>query len=124
MSIASAPATFPSPLAASKTAMSSVRTRFVAAVVMLGCAAILGLAAWLTPSPNGLGTHSQLNLPPCGWIVMMDMPCPTCGMTTAFAHAAHGDLWASFLAQPMGCVLAIVTAMMFWVSLYITATGS
>ena len=28
-------------------------------------------------------------------------------MTTAFSHAAHGDLLGSFLAQPMGMLLAV-----------------
>lgn len=55
---------------------------------------------------------------------MVDMPCPTCGMTTAFSHAAHGHLLASFLAQPMGCVLAIATAMALLLGAYVTVTGS
>ena len=45
-------------------------------------------------------------------------------MTTAFAHAAHGHLLASFLAQPLGCLLAVATAMTFLVSLYVTMSGS
>jgi hypothetical protein len=96
----------------------------VAMVIALACATVLGLAAWMTPSPTGIGTHSQLRLPPCGWIVMMDMPCPTCGMTTAFSHAAHGQIVASFLSQPMGCLLAIATAMTLWISLLVAVTGS
>ena len=55
---------------------------------------------------------------------MMDMPCPTCGMTTAFAHAAHGHLLKSFIAQPMGFVLALATAMTFLVCVHTAATGS
>src|SRR6185503_8103051 len=68
--------------------------RLIAAVVMLGCGTVLGVAAWLTPSPTGIGTHQQLHMPQCGWIAIADLPCPTCGMTTAFAHAAHGHLWS------------------------------
>lgn len=66
----------------------------------------------------------QLHLPPCGWIAMFDMPCPTCGMTTAFAHAAHGNLLQSFLAQPLGCVLAVSVAITWLVSIYVMITGS
>lgn len=98
--------------------------RVVAAVIWVGATALLGLASWLTPSSTGMGTHTQLNLPQCGWIMAFDLPCPTCGMTTAFAHAAHGNLAASFIAQPMGCLLAIATAMAWIVSLYVLCTGS
>ncbi len=99
--------------------------RVIAAVVALACLTLLGIAAWLQPSPTGVGTHTQLfPLQSCAWIEYANMPCPTCGMTTAFAHAADGHFIKSFLTQPMGCVLAIATAMAFWVSLYITFTGS
>lgn len=98
--------------------------RLVAAFVAAGCAAILGLAAYLTPSPTGLGTHQALNLPPCGWIAVADLPCPTCGMTTAFAHAANGNMLASFHAQPLGWLLAMATAMTLLVSLHVLITGS
>lgn len=105
-------------------APSDRRRRLVGAAVAVCAAGILGLAAYLEPSPNGLGTHSQLNLPPCGWIAIIDLPCPTCGMTTAFAHAADGHFVASFLTQPMGAVLAIVVAMALPIALYVAITGS
>ena len=93
-------------------------------VVAIGAATLLGLAAYLEPSPSGLGTHTQLAMPTCGWIVTMDLPCPTCGMTTAFAHAANGNLLASLGAQPLGAALALVTAMVLLVAGYVAATGS
>lgn len=99
--------------------------RIWAAVVASGCAMVLGLAAWMTPSPTGIGTHHQmLGLPPCGWIAAADLPCPTCGMTTAFAHAAEGNLLASFQAQPVGAALALGTAMALLVGIYVAVTGS
>lgn len=98
--------------------------RIVAGIVALGCASILGVAAWLTPSPSGIGTHGQLHLPTCGWITLADLPCPTCGMTTAFAHAADGNLLGSFAAQPLGCLLALATAMALLISIYVAITGS
>ena len=103
---------------------SPTRRRLIAGAVAIPCATVLGLAAYLTPSSDGHGTHEQLNLPECGWITMADLPCPSCGMTTAFAHAANGNLIASFLTQPMGALLAVVTAMTLIVSVYIVATGS
>lgn len=99
--------------------------RLVAAVVAAACLALLLVAAWLEPSPTGVGTHTQIvPLRSCAWIEVAGLPCPTCGMTTAFAHAADGRFLQSFLAQPMGFALAMLTAMTFWVSLYITLTGS
>ena len=125
MSVSSIPNSPPPTLATRlPSAMSMVNRRILAGVVALPCIAVLGVAAWLTPSFNGLGTHEQLHLPPCGWIAMMDMPCPTCGMTTAFAHAAHGHLLASFLAQPMGFLLALATAMTLLVCLHTAITGA
>jgi hypothetical protein len=45
-------------------------------------------------------------------------------MTTAFAHAGDGAFLRSFLTQPMGFLLAIATATLFWGGLHVTATGS
>lgn len=98
--------------------------RLIAAAVAIMAACILGLAAVMTPSPIGLGTHRSLNLPPCGWIAVADLPCPTCGMTTAFAHAANGNFLASFHAQPMGFILAIAVAVTLLVSIQVAITGS
>lgn len=44
-------------------------------------------------------------------------------MTTAFAYAAKGRLIESFLAQPMGCLLAVATGMALVGSLWTLATG-
>ena len=104
--------------------MSVTGRRILGAGVAVGALAILGLAAWLEPSPAGLGTHTRLNMPPCGWIATIDLPCPTCGMTTAFAHAANGDFPAAFLAQPVGALLAVAVAAALLVGAYVAATGS
>ncbi len=101
-----------------------ISRRMVGAATSLGCSAVLGMAAYMTPSANGLGTHTQLNLPPCGWVSVADMPCMTCGMTTAFSHAVRGELLASFLAQPMGFLLAMATAMTLVLGLHVALTGS
>ncbi|MBL9140387.1 MAG: DUF2752 domain-containing protein [Phycisphaerae bacterium] len=98
--------------------------RWVAAGIAVVCASILGVAVWLSPSPNGVGTHRALGLPECGWISQMNMPCPSCGMTTAFSHAAHGSLLRSFAVQPMGALLALATASVFVVAIFVACTGS
>ena len=66
----------------------------------------------------------QLGLRPCGWVVAFDKPCVTCGMTTAFAFAAEGDMASAARAQPMGLVLALATAAGFWAALHVALTGS
>ncbi|MCA9305869.1 MAG: DUF2752 domain-containing protein [Phycisphaerales bacterium] len=98
--------------------------RLAGAGAALACAALLGTAAWLSPSGAGHGTHTQLGMPPCGWVLAFDKPCPTCGMTTSFAHAAHGELWAAFVTQPFGALLALASAMVFWMGLHSAVTGS
>lgn len=98
--------------------------RVVGALTALACAAPLAIGAWLAPSAEGHGTHTQLGMPPCGWVLAFDKPCPTCGMTTAFAYAARGDLGASFVAQPFGALLAVGAATVFWLALHSAITGS
>lgn len=93
-------------------------------LLALAAAAPLVVGAWLTPNSVGHGTHTQLGLPPCGWVVAFGRPCPTCGMTTAFTHAAHGRLDLAFVAQPAGTVLAVLAAGLFWVGLHTMVTGS
>jgi hypothetical protein len=82
---------------------------------------VLGLARWLTPSPDGVGTHEQLGLPPCGVLAWLGVPCPACGLTTSFAHLARFDLIAGLRAQPLGFPLFALTlalvplsALSFW----------
>ncbi|MAC18122.1 MAG: hypothetical protein CMJ23_00290 [Phycisphaerae bacterium] len=86
--------------------------------------ALLSVAWVLEPSEEGLGTHQQLGLPVCGFIASADMPCPTCGMTTAFSHAADGNLASSFAAQPLGMLLALGCAVLVLVGTYTAVTGS
>jgi len=75
--------------------------------VALGALALLGVAAALQPNPRGLGTHEQLGLRACGFHERTGYPCPTCGMTTAFAYAARGRLVEAFVVQPAGALLAL-----------------
>ena len=98
--------------------------RITSAILAAGCLGVLIVAWFLNPSSEGLGTHQQLGLPECGWITAADIPCPSCGMTTAFSHAAHGDLVGSFLAQPMGMLVAVGAAVVAVVGTYTAVTGS
>jgi hypothetical protein len=98
--------------------------RILAGCVCVLCLAVLIVAAWLAPSADGHGTHKQLGMSECLWVATLDRPCPTCGMTTAVAYAAHGRMLAGFKAQPFGLLLAIGASCAFWVSLHVAATGS
>ncbi len=98
--------------------------RLIGAAVALFASAVLVVAWWSTPSSEGLGTHTQLGLPSCGWISTMQTPCVTCGMTTSFAFAADGSFLASFQTQPFGFLLAMGTAMALIGGMYTAATGA
>ncbi|MEM0914087.1 MAG: DUF2752 domain-containing protein [Planctomycetota bacterium] len=119
--------TSPSETAAASTpeaAPMHVQRRLIAAAVATGAATVLGLAAWVSPAREGYGTHTQLGLPPCGFELATGLPCATCGMTTSFAHAAEGNFLASFLTQPAGFVLAVLTAVALIVGTLIAITGA
>jgi hypothetical protein len=65
------------------------------------------VAAGLDPSPAGLGTHQQLGFPPCTLRILADIRCPSCGMTTAWAHFVRGQWARSLSANPGGFLLAV-----------------
>ncbi|WP_254507031.1 DUF2752 domain-containing protein [Anatilimnocola floriformis] len=68
---------------------------------------LLVIAASLHPSPNGLGTHQQLGLPPCSSITLFGIRCPACGMTTSWSHLMHGHVLQSAHANSGGMLLAL-----------------
>ena len=74
-----------------------------------GAALVLTVAAMVEPSSSGYGTHTQLGLPPCGFLLLTGSPCPGCGLTTAFAHGIRGDWALAVGANPLGLALFMVT---------------
>ncbi len=97
--------------------------RATALASSVGCLALLITAAKLIPSPTGVGTHTELTMPPCAFLARTGVPCPTCGMTTSFAWFVRGNWLASFYVQPMGFVLAMLAVAVFWAGLYIAVSG-
>lgn len=93
-------------------------SRLGIAALGVGLLAPLIVAAILTPNPEGRGTHQQLGLPPCSMVVLFGRPCPTCGMTTAWANVVRGK-WRDALQANLGgtllCLLDI--AALPWVFL-------
>jgi hypothetical protein len=84
-------------------------TRVFSAAVAAGAGGILGIAMWLTPSPAGHGTHTQLGLGQCTFLTFTGYPCPMCGMTTTFAYLAHLHPLSAVVTQPFGLVLFSMT---------------
>ena len=81
-------------------------------LIALVGASVVTTAAWLLPRPSGYGTHRQLGLPSCSFLVRRGYPCPGCGMTTAFAAMAHGQVAQALRAQPFGTLLFAAVAAM------------
>jgi Protein of unknown function (DUF2752) len=79
------------------------KTVLAGLAVMAG--GVLGVARRLDPAARGYGTHTELGLPPCTFLRLTHLPCPSCGMTTSFAWAARMDFWQAFLANPFGLLL-------------------
>lgn len=96
--------------ATSKMPMTRRKVRWIAFGVLTAVATILSVAVWLKPDPRGFGTHQQLGMAPCGSFVLTGLPCPTCGMTTAFAYTVRGQWLKAATAQPTGFLLALGTA--------------
>ncbi len=86
-----------------------LRDRLVGATFGLPSGIVLGIARWLEPDPAGVGTHQQLGLGGCSILTFTGWPCPMCGMTTTFAHLAHGNLVQGIATQPFGVALFLVT---------------
>lgn len=98
--------------------------RLAALALAAACLAVLIVAARVSPAPAGHGTHTALGLPVCSWVAVANIPCPTCGMTTAFAHAVRARPAAAIHAQPAGAILALATAVTFWGALWAALSGA
>ena len=101
----------------------SLQSRFWAGVWCLGCVTLLVVAALVTPDPSGVGTHTQLGAPPCSSMMLWGVPCPTCGMTTAFAHTVRGQWLSAIRVQPAGWLAAVATALCALVTAVTVVTG-
>jgi hypothetical protein len=86
-----------------------LRDRAAFLAIAAGASGVLTTARWLVPDARGFGTHVQLGLPPCAFQAFTSLPCPGCGLTTAFAHMVRAQ-WSSALhASPVGVILCALT---------------
>ena len=76
------------------------RTKLIARLSLLLVAGLLvgvfAAAAWINPygpdgRPRTMGTHTQLGMLPCNFVILTGRPCPSCGMTTSFALLVRGE---------------------------------
>jgi hypothetical protein len=79
--------------------------------VMVVAVAVLVVARLLTPASDGYGTHRFLMMPPCLFRAATHLPCPLCGLTTAFVRMAHGDAVGAFEAHLLGPGLFAATVL-------------
>lgn len=99
------------------------QARLIALLIAAGAMSVLLIAAWLKPDARGVSTHTQLNLQPCAFLDRTGIPCAGCGMTTSFAYLVHGHVIKSFVAQPFGMILCVLTVAAFWAGSYIAVTA-
>jgi hypothetical protein len=85
----------------------------------LASSACLIVARMLQPSSRGVGTHEQLGLPPCVFLHLTGIPCPSCGLTTSVAHAARFHFYESITTQPFGIVIFISAALCIPLSIFL-----
>lgn len=75
----------------------------------------------LKPDGHGHGTHQRLGLPPCPSVLLLDRPCPGCGLTTSWTALLHGDFSLAFRAHALGPLLylgyAAFALTTFWFAL-------
>ncbi|MBN2377999.1 MAG: DUF2752 domain-containing protein [Sedimentisphaerales bacterium] len=105
------------------TVAASPRYRLMAALAAATGLFVLMLACYVVPNPLGVGTHTQLGLPACGFYQWTGYPCITCGMTTAFAHVVRGNFIEAFTVQPAGALGALASMAIVIVGVYVCVTG-
>lgn len=88
-------------------------------ITLGGAIAVLVVARSVEPSATGIGTHEQLGLPPCLFFKLTGLPCPSCGLTTSFAHAARLQFYDALVTQPFGLGVFFLTVLFIPLSCYL-----
>jgi len=99
----------PNPVTDGVETASTAGNRVEAAAVLVIAVGVLVLARIMQPSPEGFGTHEQLFIVPCAFRWLTGVPCPMCGMTTAFTLMARGEVLAALGAHVLGPALYAAT---------------
>ena len=81
-------------------------------VVGTGLIVLLAVAARLQPAEQGFGTHRELGLPECSFLVLTGRRCPSCGMTTSWAYWMRGDVPRAVEVNAGGAMLALAATLL------------
>ena len=85
--------------------------------LLLSAAAIGVLARWIVPSAAGSRLPASW-LPPCFFRRLTGIPCPFCGLTTASAWLARGQIEAAWNSNMLSPIVGLA-----FVALVIYVTG-
>ncbi len=96
----------------------SSRQRIVAAIVWVVIVAYFGAFALMAHYEVDIGRH----LGYCGFKQRTNLPCPSCGMTTATLAFARGNIVEAFLIQPatglLYCATVLAGALAFFIAVF------
>ena len=99
------------------------RQRGLYAMIGVGLLGLLLLAAVLQPSGTGIGTHRQLGLPPCTFLTVFGVRCPSCGMTTSWSYFVRGQFGQAWSTNAGGACLAVLAALASGWSMFVAVRG-
>ncbi len=119
MSLASVPHPL-GPVVIRKRLSHPVKSRLWAVLLVMALAALLVTAVYVVPDAGARGLPGMRQ---CDVLVLTGYPCPTCGMTTAFAYTVRGQWLRALDAQPMGWLLAVGTLVGLGMTLVALASG-
>ena len=97
----------------------SFRQRIIAAIICLGVMVYFAAFAIAGRYEIDMGRH----LGYCGFKQRTNLPCPSCGMTTATLAFAQGRIWEAFNTQPAAGLLYSAAVVAAAVALFIAASG-
>lgn len=92
-------------------------------LILLVAVALPVSARWFQPQAAGFGTHQQIGLSACYSHQLTGMKCPTCGMTTAAAWLARGEVQRAWASNPAMIFLWLLTMVLAIWSLTSLARG-
>jgi hypothetical protein len=91
------------------------RSRFIAAIIFLGIMMFFGVFALAEHYNFDMG----ILLGQCGFKQRYNLPCPTCGMTTAVLAFSSGRILQAFYIQPAAgliCVIMVIAAVLEFIA--------
>ena len=83
------------------------------ALALVGCSAVVFVAAFLMVRPDGrVARRSAPDRPlgeTCNSVKLFGVRCPACGLTRSFVLSARGDLTGAFHYHTLGPILFLLT---------------